>query len=149
MLTVSFSSGTLPDSGGVPATVLITMTLAQLETRLGVATTGHGGLLSMAAALNLAADAAIIPIVLADTGGVIGYGRDNLHATPAQRRALAARDTGCSFPGCDAPPGWAETHHVIHWAHGGRSDLDNMTRVCGSHITRPASGQLTSRGLAN
>ena len=127
------AAGTLPDSGGVPATVLVTMTLTQLETRLGVATTGHGGLLSITAALNHAADAAIIPIVLTDTGGVIGYGRDNRHATPAQRRALAARDKGCSFPGCDAPPGWAETHHVIHWAHGGLSDLDNMTLVCGFH----------------
>jgi Domain of unknown function (DUF222) len=127
------AAGTLPDSGGVKATVLVTMTLAQLETRLGAATTGHGGLLSIAAALKLAADAELIPTVLGHGGGILAYGQARRHATPAQRRALAARDKGCSFPGCDAPPGWSETHHVIHWEHGGLSDLDNMTLVCGFH----------------
>jgi hypothetical protein len=127
------AAGTLPDSGGVPATVLMTMTLEQLETRLGAATTGHGGLLSIPAALKLAADAEIIPTVLGHGGGILAYGRVNRHATPAQRRALAARDKGCSFPGCDAPPGWSETHHVIHWEHGGPSDLTNLTLLCGFH----------------
>jgi Domain of unknown function (DUF222) len=36
-------SGDLPDAGGTPATVLLTLTLDQLETRLGLATTAHGG----------------------------------------------------------------------------------------------------------
>ncbi|WP_242419678.1 HNH endonuclease signature motif containing protein, partial [Frankia sp. CpI1-P] len=36
---------------------------------------------------------------------------------PHLRRALAARDRGCTFPGCDRPPSWCEAHHVIHWTH--------------------------------
>ncbi len=40
-------SGELPDAGGTPATVLLTLTLDQLETRTGLATTGHGGALSI------------------------------------------------------------------------------------------------------
>jgi hypothetical protein len=126
-------SGTLPDSGGVPATVLLTMTLEQLETRLGVATTGHGGLLTIDAALHLAADAEIIPLVLGAGGQILAQGRTCRYATPTQRRALAARDRGCTFPGCDAPPGWTQAHHIIHWEHGGLTDLDNLTLLCGFH----------------
>ena len=48
-------SGDLPACGGIPATVIITMTLDQLETRTGLATTAHGGLLSIDDALHLAA----------------------------------------------------------------------------------------------
>ena len=126
-------TGTLPDSGGVPATVVITMTLTQLETRLGLATTAHGGHLTIPAALTLAADAQIIPVVLGHGGAILNHGRACRYATPAQRRALAARDRGCSFPGCDAPPAWCETHHIIHWEHGGPTDLDNLTLLCGVH----------------
>ena len=126
-------SDTLPDSGGLPATVLVTMTLDQLETRLGVATTSHGGPRTVPAALRLAADADVIPVVLADGGGILAHGRTERHATKHQRRALAARDGGCSFPGCDAPPQWCQAHHVLAWELGGPTDLDNLTLVCGYH----------------
>ena len=126
-------SDTLPHSGGVPATVLLTMTLTDLETRLGVATTSHGGHLTIPAALRLAADADIIPVVMNDAGGIAAYGRSKRHATKKQRHALAARDGGCSFPGCDTPPEWCDSHHIIHWRDNGWTDLDNLTLVCGFH----------------
>ena len=86
----------------------------------------------MADALNLADQAEIIPIVLDPTGGVIAYGRMRRHATTLQRRALAARDGGCSFPGRDAPPSWTEAHSQ-RWDHGGLTDLNNPTLACGHH----------------
>ena len=49
------------------------------------------------------------------------------------RRALAARDKGCSFPGCTIPPSWCEAHHVIPWRDGGPTSLTNLTLVCGHH----------------
>ena len=122
-----------PHSGGVPATVLLTMTLTDLETRLGVATTSHGGHLTIPAALRLAADADIIPVVMNDAGGIAAYGRSKRHATKKQRHALAARDGGCSFPGCDTPPEWCDSHHIIHWRDNGWTDLDNLTLLCGFH----------------
>ena len=42
------------------------------------------------------------------------------------RTALHLRDQGCRFPGCDRPPAWTDGHHVLHWGHGGASDLDNL-----------------------
>jgi hypothetical protein len=126
-------AGTLPDAGGAPATVLVTLTLEQLEARTGLATTGHGGRISVPQALRIAAEADIVPVVLGDAGGVLGYGLTRRIASVGQRRALAARDGGCSFPGCDRPPDWCESHHLIGWADGGCTDLDNLTLVCGFH----------------
>jgi hypothetical protein len=103
-------SDTLPDSGGVPATVVVTLTLEQLETRVGTATTSHGGTVTIAQALRLAADADVIPVVLGDGGGILAHGRTRRHATARQRRALTARDGGCSFPRCDTPPEWCQAH---------------------------------------
>jgi len=60
-------------------------------------------------------------------------GRTRRLVSPAQRLALAARDRGCSFPACDRPPDWCETHHVNPWADGGTTDLDNTTLLCGFH----------------
>ena len=127
------ASGTLPDNGGVPTVLVITMTADQFATGAGTATTGHGQPIPVADAAMLTDQADVIPVVLSDTGGVISYGRMRRNATPHQRRALAARDGGCSFPGCDAPPSWTEAHHVQRWDHGGLTDLNNLTLVCGHH----------------
>jgi HNH endonuclease len=64
---------------------------------------------------------------------VLGYGRSRRIATAAQRRALAARDGGCCFPGCDQPPDWCEAHHVTPWHQGGNTDLDNLCLLCDHH----------------
>src|SRR5699024_1703344 len=34
-------------------------------------------------------------------------------ATEKQLAILAGRDQGCTFPGCDTPPGWCEAHHIV------------------------------------
>jgi hypothetical protein len=47
--------------------------------------------------------------------------------------ALAARDRGCSFPGCDRPPSHCQRHHINDWAHHGPTNLDNLTLPCGYH----------------
>ena len=113
--------------------MLLTLTLEELEARTGLATTAHGGRISVPQALRIAAEADIVPVVLGDAGGVLGYGLTRRTASIGQRRALAARDGGCSFPGCDRPPDWCESHHVIGWADGGCTDLENLTLVCGFH----------------
>ncbi len=126
------ASGTLPASGGTPATVLLTMTLDQLESRTGLVSTGHGGQLSVNQALRLAGEAEIIPVVV-DKTGILAYGRSRRIASPAQRRALTARDGGCVMPGCDHPPDWCEVHHLVRWEHGGSTDLDQLVLLCGYH----------------
>ena len=49
------------------------------------------------------------------------------------RTALHLRDHGCRFPGCDAPPAWTDGHHIIHWADGGPTELENLVSLCRRH----------------
>jgi hypothetical protein len=49
------------------------------------------------------------------------------------RTALCLRDNGCRFPGCDRPPAWTDGHHIIHWADGGPTELDNLVSLCRRH----------------
>src|SRR5882762_932673 len=126
------ASNDLPPSGGVPATVLLTMTLDQLEARTGHVTTAHGGTISVHQALTEAGDTKVIPVVIGEEG-ILAYGQARRTATTHQRLALTARDGGCCYPGCDAPPGWTQVHHILNWAHGGGTDLPNLCLLCGFH----------------
>ncbi|KQM02903.1 HNH endonuclease [Frankia sp. CpI1-P] len=63
----------------------------------------------------------------------LDIGRSTRVVPPHLRRALAARDRGCTFPGCDRPPSWCEAHHVIHWTHSGITALHNLVLLCGHH----------------
>lgn len=44
-------------------------------------------------------------------------------------RLLRERDRGCVVNGCGRTLG-LHAHHVRQWAHGGRTDLDNLVLVC-------------------
>jgi hypothetical protein len=94
-----------------------------------------GGLISPAAARRLACCAGIQRVVLDPNGAVLDVGREYRTATPAQFAALIARDGGCAFPGCTRPAAWCIAHHIIHWADGGPTDLDNLVLLCGHHHT--------------
>ncbi|MCA1006693.1 HNH endonuclease [Rhodococcus hoagii] len=92
----------------------------------------HMGPISIATARRLACDCHLTPIVMSD-GVPIDLGRTSRTVSKKQRRALVARDHGCAFPGCGAPPAHCEGHHVIHWADGGPTDLDNLVLLCRFH----------------
>ena len=52
----------------------------------------------------------------------------------AMRRALDIRDGGCVFPGCDAPAGWCDAHHVVEYdADDGETVIDNLALLCRHH----------------
>ncbi|WP_106848142.1 HNH endonuclease signature motif containing protein [Blastococcus sp. Marseille-P5729] len=137
-----------PASGGTAATVHITIDLdrlieaiARLRDDPSGRTTAQqaagriagGGQLTINEILRRARDAALIPVWISAVHGIVAYGRDRRTASPAQTHALIARDGGCSFPGCQAPPDHCQRHHVIAWWSGGHTDLDNLTLVCGYH----------------
>ncbi len=65
------------------------------------------------------------------SGEVLNVGRRRRTISPALRRALAARDGHCRFPGCAATR--CDAHHVEHWAHGGATALDNLVLLCRRH----------------
>lgn len=101
----------------------------------GAGITPTGDLLSPATIRKIACDADIIPAILGTNSEILDLGRAFRLATPAQRRALAHRDQHCTFPGCTIPSGWCEAHHLVHWAEGGPSDLNNYALLCPRHHT--------------
>jgi hypothetical protein len=93
----------------------------------------------------LACDAGITRVITAGGSQPVAVGRETRVVSPAQRRALAVRDRGCV--GCAAPAAWCEAHHVIHWAHGGPTDLDNLVLVCWNcHRSIHENGRQPVRG---
>ena len=89
--------------------------------------------ISAAEARRLACDATIIPAVLGGPSELLDLGRGRRLFTGAARRALALRDRGCAFPGCDRPVGWCDAHHITAWAAGGATTVDNGVLLCGHH----------------
>lgn len=67
--------------------------------------------------------------------------------TPAQRRALVARDRHCVARGCTRPPAFTDVHHLRHREDGGASTLDNMVLLCRRHHVMWHKGLLTLRDL--
>ncbi|AFV89648.1 HNH endonuclease [Acidipropionibacterium acidipropionici ATCC 4875] len=57
-------------------------------------------------------DAGILPVVLGDQSEILDLGREHRLVTPQIRKALALRDTGCIFPGCQVPAQACQAHHV-------------------------------------
>ena len=138
-------SGSLPDTGGTPATVIITIPEHDLTARQRWGVTSDGTALSADTVTDLAGEADVYPTVIDSTGVVLQAGRTRRLATPGQTVALIVRDGGCSFPGCDRPPEWCERHHIVEWAQGGRTDLDNLTLLCAYHHHNFASRGWTCR----
>ncbi len=124
-------------------------------------TTGSAVWLTPEAASRLACDATVHRLLI-DPGGIpLDLGRQVRVFTPAQRRALATRDSGCRFPGCSRPALHTDAHHLIPWAQGGQTNLTNALLLCrhhhravhegGWHITpehvnKGANGTLTFQG---
>ena len=59
-------------------------------------------------------------------------GRRTRSISPALNLALKERDRACCFPGC-ANHRWVDAHHIVHWAKGGPTDLDNLVLLCRRH----------------
>jgi hypothetical protein len=98
---------------------------------------GHAELDNTAALSNptlqrLACDA-ILESVLKDGSQVIGIGRRSRTIPGWLRRLVHHRDgRRCQHPGCPNTR-WLQIHHIVPWAQGGPTDLDNLILLCGIH----------------
>ena len=82
-------------------------------------------------ARRLACDAATVTMGHRPGGEILDVGRRTRTISPALRRALAARGRHCRFPGCANVR--CDSHHVEHWADGGRTALGNLVLLCRRH----------------
>ena len=132
-LTRLLRSGELPDTGGLPAMLILTATADDAVAGTGFARTAHGGLIPTSRALELAIDGRTVSVLFDAHGGVLDYGRSQRIVPRDLRLAIIARDKGCTFPGCDRPPPWSQAHHFREWAAGGPTSIGNCGLVCGFH----------------
>jgi len=135
--TLALRSGSLPDSGGVPVTITVTVTADDLDRAQHgervIVEDSYGTPISLDALAGISAELQIGTVTLSTTGGILDYGRSRRLASCPQRRALAARDKGCAFVGCTRHATWCEVHHVTPWLQGGVTSLDNMILLCRYH----------------
>ena len=74
-----------------------------------------------------------IQTVIEDEGGnPLKVGRLFREPPAWMLRQLRYRDRECTFPGCGARR-FTHAHHIVWWARGGPTDLDNLLLVCGFH----------------
>ena len=82
-------------------------------------------------ARRLACDAATVTMQHGPGREILDVGRRTRTISLALRRALAARDRQCRFPGCQNRR--CDAHHMWHWADGGATALDNLVLLCRRH----------------
>ena len=126
----------LPTSGGMNATVTVTMTLETLLGGLSTATMDTGTDLSPGEARRMACAAGIIPVVLGGKSEVLDQGRKRRLFTKPQRHAMAIRQSfRCAAEGCTRPTAWCDAHHLVPWSRGGRTNLGDGVLICARHHT--------------
>ena len=84
---------------------------------------------------RMACDAGVTRMITGPDGEVLDVGRKTRVVPPAIRRVIERRDQGCTWEGCDAPVGWCDAHHIVHWADGGPTNPDNLRLLCRTHHT--------------
>jgi hypothetical protein len=126
------ASGELGQHNGLPATIIITAALQDLEAAAGVGVTAGGTLVPIGEVIRLASQAHHWLVVFdKHTRQPLYCGRAKRFATPGQRIVLQALEGGCTKPGCTCPGYRAQVHHLTSWAAGGATNITNLTLACG------------------
>lgn len=64
------------------------------------------------------------------TSAPLRLDRTRYRVTKAQRRWLALKYGRCTRPGCNRLATAADIDHLVDWAHGGGTDLENLAPTC-------------------
>ncbi len=138
------ASGELGQHNGLPASIIVTTTLRELEAGTGRGLTGGGTLLPMSDVIRLASHAHHY-LAIFDKGKALALYHTKRLASPGQRIVLYAKDRGCSFPDCDVAGYFTEVHHVIPWAKTHTTDINDLTLGCGGHHPLAEQGWTTRK----
>jgi hypothetical protein len=130
-LRALLASGKLGQHNGLPASIIVTTTLAELEATAGKGLTGGGSILPMCDVIRLARHAHHY-LAIFDEGKALALYHTKRLASPAQRIVLYAKDRGCTAPGCTVPGYYSEVHHVVGYAVCGCTDVNNLAFGCGT-----------------
>ena len=128
--------------GGERPHVVVTVDAEALAHGSAPAELEDAGPVTAETARRWACDASISRVITRGRSVPLDVGRRTAVVPASIRRALVVRDGGCAFPGCDRPAAWCDAHHVLHWAEGGATSVDNLVLVCRRHhrIVHEADG---------
>ncbi len=133
MVTIATRADSGRVFGSKAPTVRMHVTLAEFEARKGAATIeGQSVAVSIETIERNMCATGYLPILF-HAGQPLDVGPSQRLFTYRQQQALAARDGGCMWPGCDRPPSWCESHHIIEWRHEGPTDIENGILLCRHH----------------
>ncbi|MEC4764665.1 HNH endonuclease signature motif containing protein [Mycobacterium sherrisii] len=138
------ASGKLGQHNGLPASIIVTTTLAELEAAAGRGLTGGGTILPMSDVIRLTRHARHY-LAIFDKGKALALYSTKRLASPAQRLVLYGKERGCSAPGCTVPGYYSEVHHVTEWATCHTTDVDDLTFACGTQHRMLRPGGWTTR----
>jgi hypothetical protein len=138
------ASGELGQHNGLPASIIVTTTLQELEKGAGRGLTGGGTLLPMSDVIRLGSHAHHY-LAIFDKGKALALYHTKRLASPAQRIVLYAKDRGCSFPGCDVPGYLCEAHHNDPYATNPVTDVNELTFGCGPNHKLAEQGWTTRK----
>lgn len=136
--------GELGQHNGLPAAIIVSTSLTELQSRAGHALTGGGTLLPMSDVIRLASHANHY-LRIFDHGRELALYHTKRLASPGQRIVLYAKDRGCSFPNCDVPGYLTEVHHVTDFAQCQETDINELTQGCGPHHQLATTGGWITR----
>ena len=119
---------------GAPA-VRVLVTAADLVSGVGTAfLEGQTAPVSISTAERHVCAVGAQQVIFDGQGRPLDLGRTSRLYTKKQRIALAARDGGCMFPGCERPPSWTEAHHIRHVKRDhGETNIDDGILLCRHH----------------
>ena len=140
----ALASGGLGQHNGLPASIIVTTTLQELEAGAGKALTGGGTLLPMSDVIRLASHAHHY-LAIFDNGKALALYHTKRLASPAQRIVLYAKDRGCSFPGCTVPGYLCDVHHRTPYALHPVTDINDLTFACGPNHKLAEQGWTTRK----
>ncbi|RPI62101.1 MAG: HNH endonuclease [Lysobacterales bacterium] len=81
---------------------------------------------------RLLCDCSVVVVAEDADGNPLDVGRKHRTVSTPLKRALYARDRGCTFPGCHRKR-YLDGHHLDHWLNGGETNPDNMALLCTYH----------------
>lgn len=125
--------GATPIHGGEKPHITVTVDLDSLEGRAGRQCDLEESAIHPETVRRLACDAAISRVITKGESEPLDVGRRTRTVPASIRRALVVRDGGCTWEGCERPARWCDAHHLVHWADGGDTSLDNLRLLCRHH----------------
>jgi hypothetical protein len=125
--------GAAPSDRRVRPHVLVTVADDDLRDGTGSAEMPWTGPLPVEEIRRVTSDATIRVMGLDESGLPISLSKATDHPTAAQYLALAYRDGGCRYPGCDAPATWCDIAHATARRHDGRVHPGNTLLLCRRH----------------